>query len=331
MQRSEHYPFRSPGTNSELLDFARELLDELIGHALEDVEALYGQAGLAAIEEPPHARGARGLVQVRVVADDHGIRAPELQGGALQAVRRYGHKPLAGGRGARKGDLAYQGMLGERLPGFGTGPRHDVEHARRHAGFVHDLRYPQCGQRGGIGRLRYHDVARDQRGTQFVAEKRRREVPGHYRAYYSQRSSDYQAIGVFVEVGDVAAPYVLGEPYIVLQRVHEAPNLQARLAQRLALLGGQQRSQFLPCSKDGPRCLTENLATLRRRSVAPGRERLIGAPDRPIHLVRTGRRYGVHLLSVRRIDDGHHVEPRKVDVAAVDERLRHNGLLLRTW
>src|SRR5215210_5077281 len=135
MQRSEHYPFRSPGTNSELLDFARELLDELIGHALEDVEALYGQACLAAVEEPPHARGARGLVKVCVVANDHGIRAPELERGALEVARRYGHQLLTRWRRARKSYLADQGMLRERLPSPLARACYYVEHARRQARF----------------------------------------------------------------------------------------------------------------------------------------------------------------------------------------------------
>ena len=83
MQRPEHHAFCCPWTNPELLDLASELLDEIVGHAVEDVEALYGQTRLAAVEEPPHARGARGLIKICVVANDHGIRAPELERGAL--------------------------------------------------------------------------------------------------------------------------------------------------------------------------------------------------------------------------------------------------------
>src|SRR5215218_5131281 len=230
MQRPEHHALRCSRTDPELLDLTSELLDELVGNAVEDVEALYGQARLATVEEPPHARGARGLIKICVVANDHGIRAPELERGALEVARRYGHELLARWRRARKGYLAYQGMLRERLTGPLARACDDVEHTRRQASFVHDLRYPQRRERGGVGGLRNHDVARDQSRTELVAQERRREVPGHYGPYYSQRTPDYEAVGVLVEVGHVPAPDVPREPHIVLQRVHEASDLQSRLA-----------------------------------------------------------------------------------------------------
>src|SRR5215204_446564 len=86
VERPEHDPLGGAWPDSQLSDLAGELLYELVGHPLEDVEALYGEARLATVEEAAHAGGARGPVQVGVVADDHGVRAPELEGGALEAA-----------------------------------------------------------------------------------------------------------------------------------------------------------------------------------------------------------------------------------------------------
>src|SRR5215213_9916513 len=129
-------------------------------------------------------------------------------------------------------------MLRERLPGPLARTGNHVEHARRQASLVHDLRDPEGGERGGIRRLRYHDVSRDKCRTELIAEQRSREVPGHDGPYDAQGAPHYQAVGVLIQIGYVAPADVLGEPRVVLEGVHEPPYLQARLAQGLALLGG---------------------------------------------------------------------------------------------
>src|SRR5215213_1251792 len=331
VQRPEHHPLCGAWPDPQLSDLARELLDELVGHVLEDVEALDGEARLAAVEEAAHAGGARGLAQVGIVADDHGVRAPELERGALEVARRERHELLAGRRGSCEGYLAYEGVPRERLPGTRARSRDDVEHACRQACPVHDPGDPECGERGGICGFGHHHVARYEGRTELVTQQGGREVPRHDGPDDAKGTPDYEAVGVLVEVRDVSAPNVLGEPHVVLQRVHEAPDLQARLAQRLPLLGGQKRGELPHGGQHGLRRRAEDLSTLRRRGIAPGREGFGGAPDRPIHRLRVGGRYGIHLLPVRGIEDGHEIQARKVDVAALDERLRHRDLLLRTF
>ena len=48
-------------------------LDHLVGDAVEHVHPFDRQAGLSAVVETAHARGAGGGGQVRVVADDHRV------------------------------------------------------------------------------------------------------------------------------------------------------------------------------------------------------------------------------------------------------------------
>src|SRR5215211_4569250 len=150
VERPEHDPFGGAWSHPQTADLRGQLFDELVGHALEDEDPLDREARLSGVEEAAHARGARRPIEVRVVADDHGVGAPQLERGALEVARRERHQLLADGRGAGEGYLTHLVVLRERLSRARPGPRHDVEHARRKACRVYDLRYPQGGQRGGV-------------------------------------------------------------------------------------------------------------------------------------------------------------------------------------
>src|SRR5215213_4420343 len=161
VERPEHNSLGGAWSHPQAADLRGQLLDELVGHALEDEDPLHREARLPGVEEPAHARGARRPIEVRVVADDHGVRAPKLERRALEVASRERHELLADRRGAGKGYLSHQGMLRERLARARPRPRHDVEHATWKAGLVHDLRDPQGGQRSGIRRLRDDDIPRN--------------------------------------------------------------------------------------------------------------------------------------------------------------------------
>src|SRR5712691_7459332 len=66
--------------------------DELIGHRLDDDEALGRDTALAAVDQPRVGRGAGRRGHVRVGEDDEGIAAAQLEHGLLQrAARLLGH------------------------------------------------------------------------------------------------------------------------------------------------------------------------------------------------------------------------------------------------
>ena len=106
--------------------FAGELLDELVGDRLVDVEALDGEAGLAAVEEAADARRADGGVDVGVVEDDHRIGAAELERHALHASRgelgdvlsdrrRPGERDLRDSRVGDEGLAEHRPLAGDDL------------------------------------------------------------------------------------------------------------------------------------------------------------------------------------------------------------------------
>ena len=106
-----------PDADAQPRRLGRDGLDDLVGDGLEDVEALDRQAGLAAVVEAAHRGGAGGGLEVGVVADDHRVRAAELQRHALGADRGDRGDLLADRRRAGEGDLAHQRVAHERVAG----------------------------------------------------------------------------------------------------------------------------------------------------------------------------------------------------------------------
>ncbi len=66
----------------------------------------------------------------------------------------------------------------------------------------------------------------------------------------------------------------------MLERVHEAGDLEPGLAQRLALLERELERELVPRSEDGRGRLVQELAPPRSRRLPPCRERVRRARDR---------------------------------------------------
>src|SRR5215471_7922477 len=79
MHRTKPRIFIKPVADFEPLRFSNELLDELFIDALDHVQALYRKAGLSTVVEPPDRRSRKSFVDIRVLADDHGITSAKLQ------------------------------------------------------------------------------------------------------------------------------------------------------------------------------------------------------------------------------------------------------------
>ena len=114
---------------------------------VEHVHALDRQARLAAVVEAAHRRRAGRGREVGVVADDHRVRAAELERDALGAARGQRHDLLAHRRGAGERDLPNQRVRDERRAGDRAAAGDDVEHAGGQPALGQQLGEPQRRQR----------------------------------------------------------------------------------------------------------------------------------------------------------------------------------------
>ena len=107
-------PCASPGPTFSRLALA--VIASMTSSATDSihVDALDRQAGLAAVVEAAHARRAGGGRQVGVVADDHRVRAAELERDALGAAAARAMICSPTGRRAGEGDLATSRVRDER-------------------------------------------------------------------------------------------------------------------------------------------------------------------------------------------------------------------------
>ena len=296
-----------------------ELLDDLVRDLLEDVEALDGQARLTAVEEPPDAGRAHGGIHVGVRADDHGVRASELERQALGALGGHGHDLPADRGRARERDLAHGGMLDEQRAELRSLACHDVQHARGETRLVHQLGDAKRRQRRRLRGLRHHRVAGHDRRAELVAEEGGREVPGHDRDDDPERAPEDQPVRSLVEVRDVAAAEALRETGVMLERVDEARDLEPGLAERLALLPRQEERERLEVSEHVLGRGAQHLPSGRRRQLRPRRERASRRLDGQLDLPPARARRRPDLLAGGRVADPSPVETVPGEKGPADE------------
>ena len=83
-----------PVADPEPTNRRREPAYELVGDRVLDEEALHGRADLAAVVVSARDCARHRAVEVRVGADDHRVRAAELERDPGHAVRRESHDTL---------------------------------------------------------------------------------------------------------------------------------------------------------------------------------------------------------------------------------------------
>jgi hypothetical protein len=159
---------------------------------------------------------------------------------------------------------------------------------------VGDLRQTQGGQRRGLVRLGDDRVAGHERRSELVGQQRRREVPWHDGAHDPQRACEHHAARAGIQVRDGRASNVEGKTGVVAEGLNAAVQLEPRLAEWLALLGRQQRREFVAVDDDGVGDGSEGLATLTRRRRRPPGLRLARRIDRRIDTDGTALHRHVH-------------------------------------
>ncbi len=229
-----------------------------------------------------------------------------------------------------KAILRTSGCVASARAGLRAAAGDDVEHAGGQPALVQQLGEAQRGQRRRAGRLGDDGVAGHERRGELVGQQRRREVPRHDRAHDAERPSQHDAVDAGVEVRRVRAAQRLREPDVVHQRVDRLGDLDAGVAQRLALLAGEQRDQLVEVLLDVVSGMAEDLAALGDGERRPLGERPARRPHGRVDVVRRAAGDLGEDLAVGGVGDGQRVT-RVAVLGAVDEgaavcrRDRHLG------
>ena len=163
------------GTLTERRDALREPVDELVVDGFLDVDPLDRDADLAAVVEAVADRRVHRPLDVGIGEDDHRVLAAELEADRRQRLGRLRHHLLAGLDRAREHDVVDE--IDERRTGPSP-PGRDREDAVGDPGLGQHLGHQERRQRGHLGRLQDHGVARHQRRDAVSEGVDQREVPG---------------------------------------------------------------------------------------------------------------------------------------------------------
>ena len=141
--------------------------------------------------------------------------------------------------------LRTSGCVTSASPAPGPVPGTTLRTPGGQPGLGQDLGQPQGRERGRVGGLGDDRVAAQERRAELVAQQRGREVPRHDRRYDAERAAQHASVDARIQPVDVDATDVLGEASVVLERLGRLAQLDLSLADRLALLGDQQRHELL--------------------------------------------------------------------------------------
>ena len=171
VKRPHNHTLFQAVTNAELLHLADQLRDELIVDPVKKIKPLDCQTGLAAIEESTNRCGAHGLVDIRVVADDHGVTASKFQSYAFDTLCRDLHDMFPGGSGSRETDFAYTRILQQRFAHDPTRAGNNIEHAGRQPGFMENVDDLNVRERRGSRRFDHDGVSSNQRRSNLITKQ----------------------------------------------------------------------------------------------------------------------------------------------------------------
>ncbi len=169
----------------------------------------------------------------------------------LHRVGGLAHDALAGGSGAREGDLVDPGVLHQGRAGGGAMARHHVQHPRGEAHLVGEFGQLQRRERGLRGRLKHHGVAHRQRRRNLPGREQQREVPGNDGAHDPDRLAQRVVERRRVH-GDGLPVHLVGPPRVVLQNVGAGGDVDvARLEDRLAVVEGLEGGDRVELAPEG--------------------------------------------------------------------------------
>ena len=250
------------------------------------------------------------LRQVRVVEDDRGGLAAELQVRGLELRAADGGDPpaLLGRAGERHG--VHAGVAGERA-GRLVRAGDQVEHAGREVGGLERLGEDVGGQRGGRGGLE-HDRAAGREGRRELAERQHdRVVPARdHRGDPGRLPADHGAAGEGDRGAGLLGVHGARQVRVVAEDgARRGRVVLAGAGDRHPHLGRDEPRRLLGARLEGGRQAVEGVGPVGGRARRPGTvvERAPGRADRAVHVDADGGRDGAHDLFRRRVDDGDHI------------------------
>jgi hypothetical protein len=194
-------------------------------------------------------------------------------------------------------------MAHERLADLRAGTGDGVDNARWQPRLHEDLGQAQRRERRRVGRLGDECVAAQQARPELVAQQRRREVPRHDRGHHAQWAAQHAALDAGIESLDGNAADLAAHAGVVLERLGGLAQLDARLADRLTLLGDEDRHELVDVRRERLGAGVQNLAALGVAERRPGVERPVGRPHRLVDRRRVGPRGVADDLAGPRVDD----------------------------
>ena len=137
-----------------------EGLDELVVDAILDVDTRSSTAALAVVKEDAKVDPADGILNVRIVEDDVGALAAQLQGNLLQvrAGCRLHDLPANNGR-AGEGDLVDVHVGGDGSASGLAEAAENVDHTWRETGFLDEFGGVESAEWSLLSRLQDDGVA----------------------------------------------------------------------------------------------------------------------------------------------------------------------------
>src|ERR1044071_7565949 len=242
VKRAHEYSRFETVTDADLFRFFDQLLYKWIGDTVEEIEALHCQAGLPAIEKPPHGRGAYRSIEIGIITYDHRIAAAQLQGPMFKIFRRGLHPSAASVRCAGEADLADLRTDQKLFTDYASRTRHNVQNPFGTTAvlnrFIDDLAAANVGQWRGAGGLHDDRVACQQCRAELVTHQRDRKIPWHDRSAYAQRLAENQPMPTGIEHHGAGA-HGFCHAAVMIQGMDESADFQNRFAHRFSLFFGQ--------------------------------------------------------------------------------------------
>ena len=256
-----------------------EHVAELLVHARLHVHAIRAYASLPAVAKLRGEQARDSGVEIGVVEDDEGRVAAEFQRQLLECLRRFAREILADRRRAGERDLAHAAVMqpvGDGRNRVLARRRDQVEHARRHAGFMREQHERERGERRVLGRLADDRAARRQRGRDLARDHREREIPRRDRRDDADRLLHRRhPLAALLLRNDVAvdARRFVGEPLHVGRAVQ---HLAASFRERLALFERDEPAERVGVLHHQIVPAMQHRRALFGQRVAPGGERARG-------------------------------------------------------
>jgi hypothetical protein len=254
------------------------------GRLDEDTGA--GAAVLARVVQEGHGGGGRRALQVGVREDDVRALTAEFQGQPLHLARTAGHDLLADPGGAGEDDLGNARVVDECRTRDGARPGQHLEESVHQARLQGELRESERGERGGLGGLEQHGVARGECRRGGPGRDGHGEVPRRDDADHAERfqEGDVEPAGH----RDLPAGQPLHSAGRVVEQIADVAGLPAGVADDMPGLGYLQQGQLFAVRVDGGGETPQQPGAIGGGQARPGALGGLGPDDGGVHITGGG-------------------------------------------